>query len=150
LTTQTSKYAKLTMPERPKALVVTRLGGPVDSDAAEHQNPTWSDIEAAIRRLDGHTCSLVILRIGPPPVPHMAIGGGEAGKYIVYTARDNLSFHTLINPQASSGKCFLVAGGQRGDYDLKVCVSLSEALRAARIYAETGGHDPTLTWHEQT
>lgn len=137
------------MSERAKALAATRLGGPVDSDPAELQNPTWLDIEAAIRRLDGDTCSLVTLGIGPSPVPHMAIGGGEAGKYIVYTTPDNLSFHTLINPQAPPGKCHLVAGGQRGDYDLKICVSLSEALRAARAYAETGAHDPALTWETQ-
>lgn len=91
----------------------------------------------------------MIIGIGQPPVPHMAIGGGEAGKYIVYTTLDNLSFHTLVTPQAPSGRSQLVAGGQCGDYELKLCVSLSEGLRAARSYAETGQHDSTLTWEKQ-
>jgi hypothetical protein len=129
-------------------LVVTRMDGPDDSDPTELENPGWSDIETAIRRLDGDTCSLVILGIGEAEAPHMAIGGGEGGKYIVYTTPDNLTFHKLINPQASAGKCLLVAGGQRGDYELKLCVTLSEALRAARTYAETGQHDPTLPWEK--
>ena len=128
------------------SLLVTRLSGPVDSDPVEKNNPTWCDIEAAIRRLDGDTCSLVILGIEPPPVPHMAIGGGAEGKYIVYITPDNLIFHQLINPGRSSRKCMLVAGGQCGEYAEKLCVSLSEALRAARSYAETGQPDASLLW----
>jgi hypothetical protein len=131
-----------------KSLVVTRMDGPNDSDPDELINPTWSEIESAIRRLDGNTCTLLVLGIGEPPVPHMAIGGGEDGKYIVYTTADNLSFATLINPAASFGKCLLVAGGQRGEYDLRKFVSLTDAMRAAKTYAETGATDPTLAWDD--
>lgn len=88
----------------------------------------------------------MILGIGPPPVPHMAIGGGDSGRYIVYATPDNLTFYKLINPQAPSGRCSLVAGGQRADYELRLCVGLQEALRAAKVYAETGRHDPALKW----
>ncbi len=129
-------------------LVVTRLDGPDDSDLTEYRNPSWCDIETAIRRLDGNTCTLVILGIGDPPVPHMAIGGGAEGKYIVYVTPDNVIFQRLIDPQARMGKFLLVAGGQRGDYDLKLCVSLSHTLRAAKTYAETGQLDARLAWEE--
>ena len=126
-------------------LVVKRLDGPDDSDAREVTNPNWEQIETAIRRLDGKTCTLVILGVGDP-VPHMAIGGGGDGKYIVYATMDNLSFQTLVNPSAPPGKCMLVAGGQAGDYALKICVGLQEALLAAKTYAETGEVDSGLTW----
>ena len=126
-------------------LVVNRLDGPDDSDATEVKNPSWEQIETAIRRLDGKTCTLVILGVGDP-VPHMAIGGGGDGKYIVYATTDNLSFQTLVNPSAPPGKCMLVAGGQAGDYALKICVGLQEALLAAKTYAETGEVDSGLTW----
>lgn len=76
----------------------------------------------------------------------MAIGGGDQGRYIVYATPDNKVFHKLINPQAPRGKCLMVAGGQRGDYDLELCVGLSEALRAAKTYAESGQLDPELQW----
>jgi len=124
---------------------VNCLNGPEDSNPGEVKNPTWQQIEAAIRRLDGERCTLLILSVGDP-VPHMAIGGGENGKYIVYATPDNMSFHTLINPSAPPGKCMLTAGAQRGDYELKICVSLREALQAAKTYAETGEVDAGLAW----
>jgi hypothetical protein len=131
-------------------MIVTRMDGPEDSDPTEKRNPTWEDIESAIRRLDGETCTLVCLGIGEPPVPHMAIGGGKGGKYIVYSTRDNRCFYNLMNPQAAPGKCLLKAGGQDGDYDARQCVSLTDALRAAKTYAETGQIDPSLTWERQS
>jgi hypothetical protein len=131
------------------ALVVTRMDGPDDPDPTEHLNPSWPEIEAAIRRLDGKDCTLLVLGIGEPPVPHMAIGGGEDGLYIVYTTPDNRTFYKLVNPKAPPGKRLLVAGGQRGDYDCRICVGLSDAITAAKTYAETGQCDPTLSWEKQ-
>jgi len=129
-----------------KRLVVTEMAGPEDGKPKLLENPDWTDIESAIRRLDGDSCSLLILGIGPASVPHMAIGGGDQGRYIVYATADNVVFHTLINPQAPPGKCLIVAGGERGDYDLQLCVGLTEALQAARTYAESGQLDSTLKW----
>jgi len=124
------------------------MDGPDDSDQTEHENPSWIDIETAIRSLDGDTRTLLVLGIGDPPVPHMAIAGGEEGQYIVYTTLDNMIFHKLIKPEAPPGKCLLVAGGQRGEYDRKMCVGLFEAIRAAKTYCETGKEDPSLVWQK--
>lgn len=126
--------------------IVTRLGGPEDSDATERLDPSLQEIENAILQLDGDRCSLVILGIGDPPVPHMAVGGGDGNRYVVYATTDNTTFYKLVNRKAPLGKCTLVAGGQRGDYDLRICVTLDDALRAAKTYAETGQLDPTLSW----
>jgi hypothetical protein len=129
-----------------KRLVVTRMDGPEDQDPGEVQHPAWKDIESAVRRLNGGSCSLLILGIGPPPVPHMAIGGGDQGRYIVYVTPDNVVFYKLVNPNAPQGKWLMVAGGQEGDYDLELCVGLTEALQAAKTYAESGMLDPKLAW----
>ncbi len=136
------------MEDNSKALLITRMDGPEDHAPAQLENPSWRDIEVAIRRLDGETCTMLLLGIGDP-VPHMGIGGGEAGRYIVYATPDNMIFHNLINPKAAPGKCLLVAGGQMGNYEIKLCVSLAEVLRAAKTYAETGQLESTLTWEEQ-
>ena len=98
---------------------VSRMDGPDDSAARTTPNPTWEDIEAAIRRLDGNTCTLLCLGIGKPPVPHMGIGGVEDGCYVVYCTLDKRTFHKLIDAQAPVGKRVLTAGGQRGDYNLR-------------------------------
>lgn len=36
----------------------------------------------------------------------------------------------------------LKAGGQFGDYNLEMCVSLTQVLPAAKTYAQTGQTDP--------
>jgi Immunity protein Imm1 len=129
-----------------KILAVKRLDGPDDSDSSERLNPSWSDIETAIRSLDGETRTLVVLGIGNP-VPHMAIGGGTGGQYILYETPDNLTFHNLINLNADDkSKVRLTAGGQEAEYRSKLCVGLAEVLRAAKTYAESGQIDPTLNW----
>lgn len=76
----------------------------------------------------------------------MAIGGGEEGKFIVYTTSDNLIFYNLLDPEAPAGKLSMVAGGQQGEYDLKNSVDLTTALRAAKTYAESGQNDGALRW----
>lgn len=129
-------------------LIITRMDGPEDRAPDLLDNPTCQDIEAAIRRLDGDSCSMLVLGIGDP-VPHMGIGGGEDGKYIVYATPDNWVFYNLINPKAPPGKSFLVAGGQRGDYANKQCVGLAEVLSAAKTYAESGRLESSLVWEKQ-
>jgi hypothetical protein len=79
----------------------------------------------------------------------MSVGGGGDCKYIVYATPDNTTFYNLINPQAPEGKFLLKAGGQFGEYDLKMRVGLDSALQAARMYAENGQPDPGLTWETQ-
>jgi Immunity protein Imm1 len=133
------------MAEISKILAVKRLGGPDDSDSSERLNPSWNDIETAIQNLDGEARTLVVLGIGNP-VPHMGIGGGANGQYILYETPDNLAFHNLINPNAGKGKVRLKAGGQEAEYRSKLCVGLAEVLRAAKTYAESGRIDPTLNW----
>lgn len=131
-------------------LAVTRLDGPDDARTSSVLRPKWREIEAAIRRLDGKNCSLVILGVGEPPVPHLAVGGGASGQYIVYATKDNLSFQQLTNPAALAGKCTVVAGGQSGEYERRFCVGLAEALRAARTYAESGECDRELVWADSS
>ena len=133
------------MPLLSKAMFIKRLIGPDDSNFLEKEDPSWLDIEAAIRRLNGETSTLLIIAAGDP-VPHMGIGGGSGGKYVVYATPDNLTFHNLINPNSPTGSCSLKAGGQWGKYALKMCVDLSHALRAAKTYADSGRCDDGLAW----
>ena len=114
-------------------LVVTRMDGPDASDAST-ENPSWAEIESAIRSLDGKRRTLIILGVGDP-TPHMGIGGGGDGKYIVYVTPDNLTFDTLIHPDAPPGKCLLVAGGQLGDYENRICTSEKQGPIHAQMRA---------------
>ena len=110
------------------------------------ENPSWSQIEAAMRELDGKSKTLVTL--GADDETYMSIGGGEGGKYIVTVTFDNLNFHVLIEPSKPDETEKLVVGGQEGVYPAKMCVDLLRCLLAARTFTETGKLEPLLAWEE--
>lgn len=109
-------------------------------------NPDWSQIEAAIRELDGKSKTLVTL--GVDDETYMTIGGGESGKYIVSVTFDNINFHNLVELSKPDGTEKLVVGGQEGIYPAKMCVDLLRCLLAARTFAESGKLDELLCWQE--
>ena len=123
------------------------------TDTGTVANPTWGDVERAIGALDARAQTLVILSPVPPKgAPegdhHMAIGGGEDGRFIVYTTKDNQHFWNLMDPmkRGVDRKVRMLIGGQEGEYREGQFVSRELALRAARRYVEDGSRAPDLTW----
>jgi hypothetical protein len=110
------------------------------------KKPHWSQIEVAIRKLDGKSKTLVTLGIDDET--YMMIGGDGAGKYIVSVTFDNISFHNLIDLSKPDETEKLVVGGQEGIYPTKMCVDLLPCLLAARTFAESGKLDTLLSWQE--
>lgn len=108
------------------------------------ETPNIAQVETAIRNLDGKAKTLVILE--QTEDAHMAIGGGECGKYIVYVTFDNINFYNLYDPSKEEGTELLVVGGQRGDYSSKMCVSLDLALQTAKGFFETCQLDSSTFW----
>jgi Immunity protein Imm1 len=109
------------------------------------ENPNWSQIETAIRELDGESKTLVTL--GVDEDTYMSIGGG-GNIYIVTVTFDNLNFHILIDSSKSERTEELVVGGQKGNYSANKCVDLLRCLLAARTFVESGKLDALLTWEE--
>jgi hypothetical protein len=110
------------------------------------ENPDWNQIEAAIRKLDGKSQTLVTL--GVDDETYMTVGGGGAGKYVVSVTFDNISFHNLVDLSKPDETEKLVIGGQEGIYPAKMCVDLLPCLLAARTFAESGKLDTLLSWQE--
>jgi hypothetical protein len=111
------------------------------------ENPTWSQIEQAIRELDGKSKTLVTL--GADDECYMSIGGGEFGKYIVNVTFDNVSFHNLVNPSKLDAIDKLIVGGQEGNYSAKMCVNLETALLAAKTFTASGNLEISLFWEKE-
>jgi hypothetical protein len=130
---------------RNKTCAMKYVHGPKDANHRELSNPSWIDIETAIRQLNGNDRTLVLFGSGTP-VPHMAIGGGSNGKYIVYATHDNITFYTMVGTDRSESKVVFVAGGQPGDYPIRNCVTLEQALRAAQVFAEECRVDNSFEW----
>lgn len=109
------------------------------------ENPSWNQIETAIRELDGEKHTLVTLGINEDI--YMSIGGGE-NKYIVTATSDNLNFYVLIDATKFQQVETLVVGGQKGNYPANQCVDLLRCLLAARTFTELGKLDSLLIWEE--
>lgn len=120
------------------------VGNKNESDFIE--NPNWSQIEAAIRELDGKSKTLVTL--GADEDTYMTIGGGESEKFVVSVTFDNISFHNLVDLSKQNGTEKLIVGGQEGIYPAKMCVDLLSCLLSARTFAESGKLDSLLSWQE--
>ncbi|MFE1744873.1 Imm1 family immunity protein [Coleofasciculus sp. H7-2] len=110
------------------------------------KNAIWSQIEAAIRELDGEIKNLV--ELSASDTIYMTVGGGKAGKYVATVTFDNLNFHVLVDPSKPDEIEKLVVGGQEGIYPAKMCVDLLRCLLAARTFTETGKLEPLLAWEE--
>jgi Immunity protein Imm1 len=103
----------------------------------------WTEVETAIRELDGHHRTLVTLETEGET--HMSIGGGN-GKYFVYTTFDNENFNYLVNRSNSDKTETLVIGGQEGLYPARSCVDLTTTIKAAKVFAELGIIEKSLEW----
>ncbi|MFK0734049.1 MAG: Imm1 family immunity protein [Gloeotrichia echinulata DVL01] len=119
------------------------LGNKNEGDVIE--NPNWSQIEKAIRELDGKSQTLITLGINEDS--YMSIGGGT-NQYVVTVTFDNLDFYILIDSTKSEQIQTLVVGGQRGNYPANQCVDLLRCLLAARTFTESGKLDELLTWEQ--
>lgn len=119
----------------------------------EMAHPDWEQIEAAIRALDGDARTDVALRASnenPADTPHMMIGGGNDGRYIVYATYDGRRLFDLHRSDAGSPTdeedMRVVAGGQEGIYHAREVVDLATALVAARAFALGGELASELNW----
>ena len=114
---------------------------------AEEMAPSLESIQSRIRILDGRRHTLIVLSgVGEA---HMAIGGGEFSRYVVYATFDGQHFVQLRTQRQSAESdalVHIVAGGQLGEYPSELAVSLDEALIAAQAFASEGKLDPSLSW----
>jgi hypothetical protein len=111
------------------------------------EGPTWRQVEKAVRALDEHESSDVLL--ASYDQRFLAVAGGN-GRYLVFAQEprgNGLAFANLINPDAAVGPpVLLVVGGVYGDFQPRQLVDLQTALRAARPYFNAGDLEPDLPW----
>lgn len=126
-------------------MFITRVDGPDDNQPETVQSPSLSDVEEAIRKMDGIDRSLVMLGTDGP-VPHMGIGGGLRNWFIVYVTHDNQRFYNLRDDVSREGEIEMVCGGQTSEFALSKCVTLETAIAAARSFAVNGALAEHLQW----
>src|ERR1700754_2508612 len=101
----------------------------------ETLNPSWPEVESAIRALNARNRNDVYLQSADSNTEtYLCIGGG-AGKYIASGAVNNERFPTWVLPEEPAEPTVkVVVGGQPGDYPNNWILDLDSSLRAARSF----------------
>ena len=112
------------------------------------QVTSWDEVEKLIYSLDGLKHTQVIFT-DEEEDSLICIGGGNEGFYNVYiTLDDNESFYDLVNPYGRNDKVLhLVTGGQLGDFEEEICVTIDMVLLAAKTFCMEGVVEEDLTWN---
>ncbi|WP_163831147.1 Imm1 family immunity protein [Spartinivicinus ruber] len=116
----------------------------VNANLNELQNPSWIDVEQAIKALNGQNHTEVLLDIGPS---YISVCGGSKG-YFVYIYTEDERNLILEEGQKFSGLIELVTAGNSCDYPAKQVVALDHALAAAKTFYAKGIADPKFSWLE--
>jgi hypothetical protein len=111
------------------------------------ENPTWPDIDAAVRRLDNETWNDIYLKPNGAAAETFLTVGGGAGRYVVSGSERGERFPTLVNPNGSESDLVpLCVGGQLGEYPSRYVVDLDSALEAVRRFYDVGGFNCGVNW----
>ena len=111
--------------------------------------PTWEDIEKVINLLDGEYVTQITMDNGNED-DYLCIGGGNDGLCNVFISKnDNEIIYTLMNSDANDSLVHkLVTGGQEGNFEDKLCVSIEIAKCVAKMYYELGQMDDSFIWEQ--
>lgn len=111
------------------------------------ESPTWEDAERVIDMLDGKKHTQICMDNGDED-NYFCIGGGNDGLCNVFVSEnDNENIYTLVNPDFQSSVMHkLVTGGQEGDFEDKICVSVQLAKIVAKRYFELGQLHDEYVW----
>jgi hypothetical protein len=112
------------------------------------QEPSWRDVEAAIRRLDGEEYNDVYLE-RPDERKWLAVGGGSGRYFVMLTIEAHTPDESWLVACSEGGDEAvesLVVGGQPGNYPARQVVPLELALDAAKAFYATGEPALMLRW----
>jgi hypothetical protein len=120
-----------------------------NTDQRDHviQNPSWSDVENAIRSLDNKARNDLYLKpLDTSQDTFLGVGGGD-GKYIVHGSEGGERFPTLSGPTGTDERLVpLCVGGQLAEYPARWIVDLDRTLAAVKMFYEAGTFDCGVKW----
>jgi hypothetical protein len=129
-------------------VVYESAGGPWH--AQEVPDPTWEQVEEAVRRLDRHLYPFVILRLDEEVVndQQLEIMGGRGAYWVAGTIGDYYQ-RRLHDPNRGQERVRVWTSDQGfAESAMYLCSDVEVVLRAARYFCEHGDLDPGLPWEE--
>jgi hypothetical protein len=116
-------------------------------------DPTWSRVEAALRRLDGGEYAGVVLHLnyGQPHEPatqYLSVCGGAIGFAIAYHVEGCADLHWTRPDAVVAGPDVGVVRRDQGVWvpECHVCLDFEVVVAAARHFCETAEPHPELRW----
>jgi Immunity protein Imm1 len=111
-------------------------------------NPTWEQVEAAIRALDHHSLPFIFIGLQHECRGEdcLSVLGGPKG-YAISAADSQGGWWQYCDPEHTGGEV-LVWTSDQGYYPAErfVTYDLELVVRVARYYAERGQLDPSVQW----
>lgn len=111
-----------------------------------YKNPTWEEIETAIKALDQKKRTQIVIQ--REDSSNISVGGGNGRYYVCITTSDE-RFLILKQEKKGKGKKQLVVGGQVGNYPTETIVTITLVLKAVETFHKTGKIEKTLNWIEE-
>lgn len=112
------------------------------------RDPSWMQIEEAIRRLDRFHYPWVWLRLTEEETDcdYLTVMGGEGAYWIALTSGEHDQLR-LFDPEKSGREVELWTSDQGfSDHEFHVAYDLELVLQVARYFIETGQPLPAATW----
>ncbi len=117
------------------------------SDDQEYACDTLDQAIQVVGKLNGANKTLIELIIDESTF--LTVGGGNQGRYVCYATKGDEIFNLITANHQDNEQVIIVAGGQHGYYDPKLCVSLDEVSRAVEAFCIHGEMTKDQTWEQQ-
>jgi hypothetical protein len=106
-------------------------------------DPEWERVLEAIREMNGKEHTLICLE--GEGKTHLTLGGGP-DVFVIYATGDEETFFTAIDPGKARDNVEITVGQQTARYPVDLLVGKEVALKAAKLFAETGKLEPGVVW----
>jgi hypothetical protein len=110
--------------------------------------PTWDQVEAALRGLDGQTTDSVILALDGQS--YLGISGGEDNRFVLAGYIESFGSFICASGVHEGPAVDVVVAGDFNSYASKNVIELHQALEAARALHERGVLSEHLKWEKQS
>jgi hypothetical protein len=123
------------------------LGMELLTEAGIVHDPAWSQVERALRELDGEDRTEVVLSRGGDR-NYISVGGGASGRYFVFIYTEDERNLVLGNGGTEETRTRLKCSGQTVSLAGWKVTPLEAATTAARRFFLNEEQDPKLDWRE--
>lgn len=117
-----------------------------DDFEKEMELPSWEEIEGLIDKMDGRIVTQITMDNGNED-NYFCVGGGNEGLYNIFISEnDNEIVWSLVKDDNDLNVYNLVTGGQEGEFEGRLCVTIEIVKEVAKFYYETGKKCNDYIW----